>query len=128
MGRIAIGALVGILLACAAVAPTARDYVNRGTDPRILETIPLIGSWSKGLQNALSFRSTNPPHAVGVPLKRRGHIAVSWPLFVTVAKAKANGRFWTFRIGWRWDGNWPGYIADVIVKTDMKTPVSPLAQ
>ena len=128
LGRMAIGALVGILLACAAIAPTTRDYVNRGTDPRILEHVPVVGPLSKGLQNMLSFRSANPPQAVGVPLKRRGHIAVCWPPFFTVATAKANGRYWTFRIGWRWDSNWPGYVADVIVKTDMKTPVSPLAQ
>lgn len=106
------------------------DYVNRGPDPRILEHIPVIGWLSKWLQNALAFHSTNEPAVLGFTFGKQvppGHVAVQWPPFFTVAIPKANRRYWTFRIGWRWDENWEGggYFPDVIIKFDMSSPVHP---
>lgn len=94
-------------------------YVNRGPDARILGR---FGGW---IQGALSFRSPTPPKRW---MTRNKNLALFWPAFMSIAIPRRGGRFWTFRMGWRWDENWGrddtpptppfgGYIADVIIKT-----------
>lgn len=97
------------------------DYVNRGPDPRILGP---VGGW---IQSRLSFHSDNPPK--GITLlgdKHGGHLAVTWPPFVSVfVPLPFSDRYASFRAGWRWDHNWPGFIADVIIKLRIDNVVSP---
>jgi hypothetical protein len=96
-------------------------YINRGTDARIL------GPWAGWVQSKLSFHSSRPPKVAALRFGREGHIAVLWPPFLSIAIPKPNGRYATFRAGWRWDHNWGrgGYVADVIVKLNMRYPVTP---
>lgn len=93
-------------------------YVNRGPDPRILGP---VGGW---IQRRLSFHSTTPPKGLKIPLGS-GHVAVTWPPFFSVFIPYAKKRWASFRIGWRWDHNWPGYIADAIVKLRINNVVRP---
>ena len=88
-------------------------YINRGPDPRILGP---VGGW---VQSKLSFHSDTPPKGVTlIGEKDAGHLAFTWPPFVSVFVPVGGGRYASFRAGWRWDRNWGrgGYIADVIVK------------
>lgn len=94
-------------------------YVNQGPDPRIL------GAWAGWIQSKLSFHSSTPPKMLR--LGSKGHIAVTWPPFLSIAIRKPGGNYATFRAGLRWDPNWGrgGYIADVIIKPNMQQPVVP---
>jgi hypothetical protein len=107
------------------------EYVNRGTDPR---AGGVVGQVLATTQRALSVQTPTPPKTATIlPLKRGAGVTVSWPPFLSVFIPKANGRYWSFRAGWRWDANWGngnnayepkvdepgGYIADVIIKTDI---------
>ena len=95
-------------------------YVNRGPDPRILGP---AGGW---IQSRLSFHSDNPPKGLSVPIGS-GHIAVTWPPFLSVFIPYAPKRWASFRAGWRWDRNWGrgGYVADVILKLRINNVVRP---
>lgn len=81
------------------------NYVNRGPDRRPL------GEWAGWIQARLSFKSWWEPL----------HVMVAFPPYVSIAIPKLWThplRYATFRAGWRYDKNWPGYIFDVIVKLD----------
>jgi hypothetical protein len=102
------------------------DYVNRGPDPRILERIPVIGWLAVRLQNWLSFKSDK--HPKGITLLGRkdgGHLALTWPPFVSIFVPYGKNRYASFRAGWRHDHNWGGYVADVIVKLRINNVVTP---
>lgn len=98
------------------------DYVNRGPDPRIGGP---VGWLLAAVQTLLSFHSTTPPKVAMLSLRHGGHLAICWPLFLSIFVWRGDGRWWSFRVGWRWDVNWPGYIADVIVKPDIDNVVQP---
>ena len=96
------------------------QYVNRGPDPRILGP---VGGW---VQSKLSFHSDTPPKGVTlIGEKNAGHLAFTWPPFVSVFVSTGNGRYASFRAGWRHDHNWPGFVADIIVKLRIDKVVSP---
>jgi hypothetical protein len=111
-------------------------YVNRGPDERVDGP---VGKVLGGTQRLLSFQSPTPPKVAKVPLKDGGHIAVAWPPFLSVFVARGDGRYRSFRLGWRWDANWGdgnnpnepqverpgGYVADVIVKQSIDNVVLP---
>jgi len=111
-------------------------YVNRGPDPRV---DGVAGKIAGGTQRALSFYSETPPKVAAIQLKDGGHIAVAWPPFFSVFVSRGDGRYRSFRIGWRYDVNWGdgnnpnepkretpgGYIADVIVKGNIDKVVAP---
>lgn len=85
------------------------DYVNRGTDARILENIPIIGPLSKWLQRALSFKSKTHP----------AHVMVCFPPYISIyvpIPFTSPRKYLSLRAGWRYDVNWPGFIFDVILK------------
>lgn len=112
------------------------EYVNRGPDPR---AGGVVGHVLAATQRALSYQTTTKPKTVSVPLKDGGHVAVSWPPFLSVFVSRGDGRYRSFRAGWRHDPNWGdgnnshepqiaqpgGYIADVIVKGDIDHVVQP---
>lgn len=98
------------------------DYILRGDDERILGP---AGGW---VQKKLSFHSDQPPHSF---MWRRGTSPRQWKIgiefsrpwllpflliFIPHRRVVDKPRWWSFRMGWRWDENWPGYIADVIIK------------
>ena len=81
-------------------------YINRGTDPRI------IGPWAGWVQQKLSFRAPMEPV----------HVLVAFPPYLSVAipyRWKGVWFYATLRAGWRYDKNWRGYVADIIVKLRM---------
>ena len=90
------------------------DYINRGTDPRILGKVGAV------VQTALSFHASDPPTAHTFRIGG-SEVLIAWPPFLSVAIARKAGHYASFRIGWRWDKNWGrgGYIADVILKPNI---------
>lgn len=113
------------------------DYVNQGPDKRAGGA---IGEVLAATQRALSYRSPSPSTVLAkIPLSDGGHIAIAWPPFLSIFVSKGNGRYQSFRAGWRYDANWGdgnhptepahdppgGYIADVIIKGDIDKVVEP---
>ena len=123
------------------------SYVNQDTtpggDPRIGGR---LGAVLGRTQRALSVNSPTPPKVAKKAFAGGGHVALSWsrgtraPLpFVSLFIPLGNGRFWSWRAGWRWDpysgdGRNPNeparaqpgtYIADVIFKADIDNEVMP---
>ena len=112
----------------------ALGYVNAGTDGRMGGS---LGRAMGRTQSALSFKSDVPPvkvveHLEGGVLFETA-TAPNGRQHYSLAIPRGNGRWATFRFGWRFDPNWGdehvigynpnpeivgGYIADGIVKTN----------
>lgn len=98
-------------------------YVNQGPDRRFGGPLGHVLAW---LQRSLSFHSDTPPFS----LVYRHHgwkVGIEWSrpwllpfvlCFKPHARVVDKPRWWSVRVGWRWDANWGrgGYIADVILK------------
>jgi hypothetical protein len=111
-------------------------FVNEGPDPRLGG---VIGEAGARLQRASLIYSTTPTKTASVEIGKGGHAAICWPPYVSIFLPKKNGRFWSFRAGYRndpniGDGNNPkepihdppgGKFLDVIVKTDIDHVVQP---
>lgn len=105
----------------------ATPYVNEGTDERIRGA---FGNLLAKLQRQSLRYSTQPPERDLFYEGAWGQVAVYSPLFISVFLKRPDGKYWSFRIGWRFDpnvgdGNNPtepkhdppgGYFLDVIVK------------
>ena len=91
-------------------------YQLAGTDKRIGGE---LGKILGGLQRDLSFKSDTPParHAelIGNVILETT-VAPNGRVHYAVAVPRPKGRWATIRAGWRWDHNYPGYIADVVIK------------
>lgn len=96
-------------------------YVHQGPDKRFSGW---FGQLLANLQWKLSFQSVEPPVSyiwrygrcrVGVEFSQPGNKPF-FLLFIPHLRYVDKQRWYSFRMGWRWDDNWPGYIADVIVK------------
>lgn len=84
------------------------DYINRGPDKRPLGR---IGGFLQGLFSLpFSWKHTPPKKLVQI-----GKSAIFWPPFIAI-NIRQNQLWRTVRIGYRWDANYEGYIADVIIK------------
>jgi hypothetical protein len=91
---------------CAA-NPSARSKqgcVNEGADRRW--GAPVV-CW---LQRQLSWKSENRPKLFRIGPLRRTHIQFGWPPYVVYNKPRHDGRWQVFRLGFRYDRNWHGYI------------------
>lgn len=91
-------------------------YQLTGTDKRIGGE---LGRILGGLQRDLSFKSDTPPtrraeYIGNVILETT--VAPNGRVHYAVAVPRSSGRWATIRAGWRWDHNYPGYIADVVIK------------
>lgn len=79
------------------------DWVNQGSDPR---PSGIFGKVSSFLQRHLSWKSDAKPS-----MRELGRdVAVSkWPPYL-VANFKTGNQWRLFRLGWRYDSQWKGYI------------------
>jgi hypothetical protein len=97
-------------------------YVNQGPDRRAGGVLGYVLAW---LQRTLSFHASGPPahHIFHVG---QTELLLAWPPFISFNYPIRGGHFSAYRAGWRYDRNWlpgGGYIADVIIKTDMDNRV-----
>ena len=112
-------------------AAAEMGYVNAGTDKRIGGE---LGKFLGNTQRELSFKDATPPVRkvtrygdvlleIATAPNGREHYAIAIP--------RGDGRWFTFRVGYRFDGNWGdanvighnpqpeivgGYIPDVVLK------------
>jgi len=91
------------------------DYINRGPDKRPLGR---VGGFLQGLFS-WPFRGAHfPPWSFKVLQQQ-----VAFPPFLALNVPYGRSRWFTFRAGWRFDSNYNGYIADIILKTRELTPL-----
>jgi len=94
---------------------------NEGTDPRITRY------WTCNLQNSLSTKSTWEP--LGIMIGFPPFLAINIPLLgMTEYLSKRKNKplkpwYLMFRIGWRYDKFWPGYIFPEVALKIMQSTV-----
>ncbi len=87
-----------------AKGPADQGCVNQGSDHRIAASVVC------GMQRKLSWKSEHLPHVFRIGSARRTHVEFAWPPYVVVNKTERRGRWLMFRMGFRYDRTWHGYI------------------
>jgi len=103
------------------VPPTNRvdqGCVNQGYDRRI--GAPVV-CW---LQRHLSWKSEREPrlHVLGDPQRRS--VAVAWPPYLVYNSSDHAGHWRMFRIGFRYDRKWHGYIFPTLARKCLPSPLN----
>jgi hypothetical protein len=84
--------------------PVGQGCVNQGSDPRVAATVIC---WA---QRRFSWKSEHEPHFVLIGNPERTHIGLAWPPYFVYNSPNGSGRWHMFRIGFRYDQSWRGYI------------------
>jgi len=83
---------------------TSQGCVNQGKDRRAFA--PVV-CWA---QRHLSWKSRHKPHFFRLGRASHTSLGFAWPPYVVYNSPKSNDRWRMFRIGFRYDRNWHGYI------------------
>jgi hypothetical protein len=91
--------------------------VNQGRDLRV------AGAFVCWAQRHLSWKSPHRPHflLIGKPAGRS--IGLAWPPYLVVNAPSSQGRWRMFRVGFRYDRNWRGYIFPTAAWKIVKRPL-----
>jgi hypothetical protein len=86
--------------------PTRLDQgcINQGNDRRL--AVPVV-CW---LQRHLSWKSEHEPRLVSWGDSQRRLLAIAWPPYLVYDSAVADHHWRVFRVGFRYDRKWRGYI------------------
>ncbi len=91
--------------------------VNEGKDAR---KFPRVVCW---LQRHLSWKSNHEPSFIMFGPPDRTHVGVGWPPYLVVNWPGRHGRWSMFRIGFRYDRNWHGYIFPTMALKHVRGPL-----
>ncbi len=83
---------------------TTQGCVNQGKDRRVFA--PVV-CWA---QRHLSWKSRRKPHFFRFGKATHTNLGFAWPPYVVYNSPKSKGHWRMFRIGFRYDRNWRGYI------------------
>jgi hypothetical protein len=101
----------------APAAPVNQGCVNQGSDPRMGATVVC---WA---QRHLSWKSEHEPRFVLVGNPERTNVGLAWPPYLVYNSPDGNGRWHMFRIGFRYDHNWRGYIFPTVALKRVSHPL-----
>ena len=102
------------------VAPTNRldqGCVNQGNDRRI--GAPVV-CW---LQRHLSWKSEREPRLRVLGDPQRRSLGVAWPPYLVYNSSDHAGHWRMFRIGFRYDRKWRGYIFPTLARKCLACPL-----
>ena len=85
-------------------APASQGCIDQGSDRRIAAAVVC---WA---QRHLSWKSKHKPSFVLIGNAKRTSIGLAWPPYLVFNSPDGRGRWHIFRIGFRYDLNWRGYI------------------
>lgn len=88
----------------ASMSVSGQGCVNQGSDLRI--AAPVV-CWT---QRRLSWKSEHEPNFVLIGRPERTHIGLAWPPYLVYNSPDGDGHWRMFRVGFRYDRNWHGYI------------------
>jgi hypothetical protein len=91
--------------------------VNQGSDQRVAATVVC---WA---QRHMSWKSEHEPHFVLVGNPERRNIGLAWPPYLVYNSPDGGGRWRMFRIGFRYDQNWRGYIFPTVAWKRVQRPL-----
>lgn len=91
--------------------------VNQGRDRRIGATVVC---WA---QRHLSWKSEQLPHFVLFGSPQNTNIGLAWPPYLVYNSPDGSGRWRMFRIGFRYDRNWHGYIFPTVAWKRLPHPL-----
>jgi hypothetical protein len=84
--------------------PAGQGCVNQGKDNRVAG---LAVCWA---QRHLSWKSQHRPHFFLLGKSTHTSLGLAWPPYIVYNSPSGKGRWRMFRIGFRYDRNWHGYI------------------
>jgi hypothetical protein len=129
-GRVWIGASLGLALGLAvafhtqpskslpaAATPLDQGCINQGQDRRIGATVIC---WA---QRHLSWNSEHGPHFVLIGSTEGTSIGLAWPPYLVYNSPDGSGHWRMFRIGFRYDRNWHGYIFPSVALKRLSNPL-----
>lgn len=88
----------------APAAPVSQGCIDQGPDRRVAATVVC---WA---QRHLSWKSEHKPRFVLIGNPKRTSIGLAWPPYLVYNSPDRRGRWHMFRIGFRYDLSWRGYI------------------
>jgi hypothetical protein len=88
----------------AARAVSDQGCVNQGRDVRV--GAPVV-CWA---QRHLSWKSAHGPHFVLIGKPTQTSVGLAWPPYIVYNSPSSDGGWRMFRVGFRYDRNWHGYI------------------
>ena len=98
-------------------ASVDQGCINQGHDRRMWATEVC---WA---QRRLSWKSDHEPHFMLLGNPRRTSIGLAWPPYIVYNSPDGNGRWRLFRIGFRYDRNWRGYIFPTVALKRLPKPL-----
>ena len=98
-------------------APVDQGCVNQGNDRR--EFAPVV-CW---LQQRMSWKSEHEPHFALIGKPDRTSLGLAWPPYVVFNMSDGNDHWRMFRIGFRYDRTWRGFIFPTIAAKRILNPL-----
>ena len=112
---LALAGVVTLMLPCD--ARYNQGCVNQGSDCR---KYALVICW---MQRHLSWKSEHEPHMLIIGRADRTHLGVAWPPYLVINSPAGRGGWRMFRIGFRYDRNWRGYIFPTVALKRVAEPL-----
>jgi hypothetical protein len=100
--------------------PTTRvdqGCINQGNDRRVAAALVC------GLQQELSWKSEDRPKLVKFGRRAGTHIQMGWPPYLVFNAPASNGNWRMFRVGFRYDRTWRGYIFPTAACKCLQSPL-----
>lgn len=117
-------ALVFVLALCAAIMasrsprfPGEQGCINQGADRRLF---PMPICWA---QRHFSWKSENEPSFVSIGNAQRINLGLAWPPYLVINWYRGRDEWRMFRVGFRYDRNWRGYIFPTIAWKVISRPL-----
>lgn len=104
-------------LSSVAASSSSQGCVNQGKDQRI------AGAAICWAQRHLSWKSKHKPDFLLIGNSKGTSIGVAWPPYFVFNLPDGNGHWHMFRIGFRYDRNWGGYIFPTIALKVVSKPL-----
>jgi hypothetical protein len=103
----------------AETSPTRVDQgcVNQGRDRRGFA--PVV-CW---MQRHMSWKSEHEPHFALIGKPDGTNVGLAWPPYLVFNSAAGNGHWRMFRIGFRYDRTWQGYIFPTVAAKHVLRPL-----
>ncbi len=96
---------------------TSQGCVNQGKDRRLAATVIC---WA---QQRLSWKSNSKPDFLLIGNPKGMSIGLAWPPYFVLNSPDGHGQWYMFRIGFRYDRNWRGYIFPTIAWKVISKPL-----
>lgn len=97
--------------------PVDQGCVNQGNDRR--EFAPVV-CW---LQRGMSWKSEHEPHFVSIGRPDGTNLGLAWPPYIVFNLPDGKGHWRMFRIGFRYDRTWRGYIFPTVAAKNLSYPL-----